>query len=409
MGSKSFTSRFIQSSLILTSVLVAPPFAHESRGAENPVVSRAAAVGRPAAVDCTKIKARTKSRKSSPRVNNSLARIGTPVKLNDDNAPSLLTAGVWSPTGDSIAFVAPTERIQPLKKDAAATAAGEAGDGPAKAVGVSVNEVWVYHFQQQKWSMITDDGARPRFSRDGKRLFYLSSSKGARAVDMATMADEALSAPDAGDPNQRFHTEILSDGSVLSPGQQDGILKQVGTLESSWASIELAPQDEVRISPNEQRLAVIYNADHKNPESAVVVYDKAGTATTVLKNCPDSALHLTWSQDGNSLVYSMRATGQPEVWESKLSGGSPTARVRLHPSEGLGALSLSPDNEYVAFAQTGHTGREGIWIANKGGMQRVASGLLGQWSAQGDRLLYAIRRPGGEFDWYVVPVTLQGK
>jgi hypothetical protein len=42
-------------------------------------------------------------------------------------------------------------------------------------------------------------------------------------------------------------------------------------------------------------------------------------------------------------------------------------------------------------------------------MQRVASGMLGQWSLAGDRILYAVRRPAGGFDWYVVPVTLKSQ
>ena len=83
-------------------------------------------------------------------------------------------------------------------------------------MGVSVNEIWTYHFPTRQWAKVTEDGARPRFSRDGKHLFYLSSSRGARAVDMATMADEPLGAPEVGDPNQRFQTEVLSDGSVLA-------------------------------------------------------------------------------------------------------------------------------------------------------------------------------------------------
>jgi Tol biopolymer transport system component len=342
-------------------------------------------------------------------VNTSLAQVGAPLKLNDESAPSILTAGVWSPAGDSIAFVSPTKRIQALRSDEASAIVSDPANAPARAVGVSVNEIWVYHLQQEKWSKISDDGGRPRFSNDGKRLFYLSSSKGARAVDMTTLADESLGAPDAGDPNKRFSTEILSDGSVLSPDQPHGVLKQVGALETSWAAIELAPQDEVRIAPNEQRIAVIYNASEKSTESAVVVYDKAGQATTVFKNCPDAALHMAWSQDGNSLVYAIRATGQPEVWESKLSAASrPTVRLRLTPTQRIGALSLSPDNKSIAFSQTGHTGREGIWIANKSGMQRIATGLLGNWSPQGDQILYAVRRSGGGFDWYVVPVKLPG-
>ncbi len=409
MSRKIFRRRFVQSTLILSTVLVAPPFAHESRGADGNGISRAQAVQRPATVDCNKIKAPARIRSSFPSASTALAQVGAPLKLNDESAPSLLTAGVWSPAGDSIAFVAPTDKIQALKGDATPTVAGEANTGPARAVGVSVNEIWVYHFQNRQWNKLADDGARPRFSRDGKRLFYLSSSKGARAVDMATLADESLGVPEAGDPDKRFLTEILSDGSVLSPGRSGGALKQAGASRPSWASIELAPQDEVRIAPSEKRMAVLYNASEKNPNSAVVVYDKAGTSTTVLKNCPGSALHLAWSQDENSLVYPMRATGQPEVWESSLQGGPPRPRVRLQPSERIGALSLSPDNEYVAFSQTSHTGREGIWIANKNGMQRVASGLLGQWSSQGDRILYAVRRSGGGFDWYVVPVTLKGK
>ena len=405
--SSSRSRQCVQFILVLLILFAAPAFAAE-RGGKGKVIARAQALQGTAAVDCNKITARTKSRPSAPRTSESLAEVGAPVKLNDESTPAL-TAGVWSPNGDSIAFVAPTNRVQALKGEAVTALAGDPNHAPSRAVGVSVNEIWLYQFHNKAWSRVSADGAVPRFSKDGKRLLYLSSSKGARAVDMETLADEPLGASEAGDPNHRFQTALLSDGSVLSPGPSGGVLRQVVGNESAWASIELAPQDEIRIAPNEQRIAVIYNAGEKNPGSAVVVYDRAGTATTVLKNCPASALHLTWSQDGKSLAYAMRAAGQPEVWQSNLSGGPPQTRVRLQSSEGIGALSLSPDNEFVAFAQTSHTGKESIWIASKAGRQRIASGLLGQWSFQGDRLLYAARLPGGGFDWYVVPVTLRNQ
>lgn len=406
MSSRSPRSKLVPSVLILSALFAAPQFVPESRGADEKIVARAAAVGRPAVVDCSKIKLRAETRPSSPRVSDSLAQVGTAIKLNDEHTPSL-TNGVWSPTGDSIAFVAPTDRILPLKSGAVSVLAGDPNQAPSRAVAVSVNEIWLYQFTANRWSKITDDGARPSFSKDGKRLLYLSSTKGARAVDMETLADEALGAPEAGDPNRRFQTALLSDGSVLASGESGGPLRHVVGSGSAWSSIELAPQDEIRISPNEESMAVIYNASVENPTSAVVVYDKSGKATTLLKNCPASALHLAWSQDGRSLAYPMRATGQSEVWVSSLDGGPPQTKVRLQPTEGIGALSLSPDGNSIAFSHTSHKGKEAIWISNQKGMQRVASGFLGQLSLQGDRLLYAVRRSGGGFDWYVVPVELQ--
>jgi dipeptidyl aminopeptidase/acylaminoacyl peptidase len=401
------SSRLVRLSLILSAAIIAPPFTQEIQGAESKIIARAEAVQRPAIVDCNRIKAPAKSRPTLPRrASDSLGQVGAPIKLNDESAPSQLTAGVWSPNGDSIAFVAPTGRFNPLKIDEADKR--NSGNAPTRAIARSINEIWVYHFPDKKWNKVADDGARPRFSEDGKRLLYVSS-QGARAIDMATLADEALGTPEAGDPHKRFQIEVLSDGSVLLPGQSDGVLKQKGTLHSSWAAIELAPDDEIRIAPNEERIAVIYNANEKNPTSALVVYDKAGTATTVLKNCPGSMVHLAWSQDGESVLYPMRATGQPEVWETRLSGGAPQARVRLQSSERIGALSLSPDNRYVTFSQTSYTDKEWIWIANGSERQRIASGLLGDWSRQGDRILYAVRRSGGGLDWYVVPVRLQGQ
>lgn len=408
MRSRSFRSRFLQLSLVLTTVVVAPSIAQESRAADNQVIARAEAVRRPATVDCRKIKAPKKSRQSRPRVTDSLVQVGAPLKLNNEGAPDILTAGVWSPSGDSIAFVAFSGRwVQMNQAEDSATQA-DTQDAPTRAVARSVNEIWLYQFQDKAWNKVTDDGARPRFSKDGKRLFYLSG-EGARAVNLATMAEESLGVPQAGDPHKRFQTEILSDGTVLSTGESDNVLKQRNALSSTWASMELAPNDEVRVAPDEQHIAVLYNATEDNPNSALVVYDRAGTATTVLKNCPVPAIYSTWSQDGNSLIYPMTAAGQPEVWETKLSGGSPLTRVRLQPSERINDVSLSSDNEYVAFSQISHSGRGWIWIANDKGMQRVTAGVLGKWSLQGDRILYATMRAQGEFDWYVVPVTVQSK
>ena len=366
--------------LVFAAVLSLPIVAREAQGAEGKVILRIEALKRPATVDCSKITARSTPGRSFPRATDSLARVGEPIKLNEEDAPSSLTGGVWSPAGDSIAFVAPTDRAHALNRE-------PRRDGKPVPAALSANEIWLYQFSEKKWAKITDDGARPRFSKDGKRLLYLSPSKGARSVDLETFADESLSGPEIGDPNRQFQTLVLDDGSVLSPERSGKFLKHTATLGSSWPSIELGPEDEVRMSPDGERVAVYYNAG-----SAVVVYDKAGNATTVLKNCPGAAAHLTWSPDGKSVVYPMRATGQSEVWISNLRGGKPETRLRLQPSEDIGVVSLSPQNKFVAFSHAGPKERESIWIASKTGRQRVAAGgLIGNWSLQGDRLLYAVR------------------
>lgn len=379
--------------VVLTAVLSLPVFAHEAYGAEEKIILRTEALRRPAAVDCSEITARPTPGRSFPRATDSLVRVGAPIQLNAEDAPTSLTGGVWSPSGDSVAFVAPTERAHALNRE-------PSRDGRPVPAALSVNEIWLYQFADKKWSKITGDGARPRFSRDGKRLLYISPSKGARSVDLETFADESVSGPEIGDPNRQFQTLVLDDGSVLSPERSGKILRHTATLDSSWPSIELAPDDEVRMSPDGERIAVYYNS-----ESAVVVYDRAGNATTVLKNCPGAAAHLTWSPDGKSVAYPMRATGQSEVWISNLRGGKPETRLRLQPLEDIGVVSLSPQNKFVAFSHAGPREREAIWIASKTGRQRVAAGgLIGSWSLQGDRLLYAVRRPGGGLDWYVVSV-----
>lgn len=395
MGSRGLRGRWLL--LVISALILTPTFAHESWGEDNKMISRVEAVKGSATIDCGKITPHSKNRRSFPREKETLAVIGTPIKLNDESAPADLTAGVWSPSGESVAFVAPTKRTLPLKRTR--------GEGPV-AVGVSVNEIWLYRFSSSRWERVSEDGARPRFSQDGKRLFYLSSTEGARAVDMTTLVDEPLGVPAAGDPNLRFHTEVLSDGSVLVPDQPDGVLKHRAALNSSWPSLELGAEDMVKISPDEQRLLVIYTATESNPQT-VVVFNKAGEATTVLKNCSQSALHVTWSQDGGSLIYPMYATGQPEVWLSSLSGGQPETKVRLQATEGLGSVSLSPDNRAVAFSYSASNEKESLWIATSDGRQRVTNGLLGTWSPQGDRILYAVRRAGGGLSWYVAPVSLR--
>lgn len=346
--------RNLAHSLIISAVFISPSFAEESRG-EGKIFRRSEAVKRPAAVDCFKIKAHQKPRRARPKVTNSLVKVGTPIKLNDQSAPEVVTAGVWSPSGDSIAFVAPTGEYVPLNEAEALKAEGDPANSPSVGIARSVNSIWLYSFPDAKWSMVAEDGARPRFSKDGKRLLYISSD-GARAVDLFTMTDESLGSPEAGDPHKRFHTEVLSDGSVLSTGAEN-LLRQWGASKSVWARIELAPNDEVHISPDEEHIAVFYSVTENNPNSALVVYNKAGDSTTVLKNCPVSSIYATWSPDGSSLIYPMTAKGQPEVWESRLDGGAPSTRLRLQTPRSINELSLSPDNEYVTLSQIERSGR----------------------------------------------------
>src|SRR4051812_22550572 len=96
--------------LTIGAVLTVPVL---SRADQNKVIMRVEALRHPAIVDCGQIKARSKPGRSFPRVTDSLVRVGEPIKLNDESAPASLTGGVWSPSGDSIAFVAPTARAHP--------------------------------------------------------------------------------------------------------------------------------------------------------------------------------------------------------------------------------------------------------------------------------------------------------
>jgi serine/threonine-protein kinase len=84
------------------------------------------------------------------------------------------------------------------------------------------DEVYVQHFPAtgRKWSVSRDGGTRPRWSRDGKELFFRSGGK-VMVADVSTKP-----APVIGTPKELFEGDYAQEYDVSSDGKQFIMLKQ---------------------------------------------------------------------------------------------------------------------------------------------------------------------------------------
>ncbi len=308
-----------------------------------------------------------------------------------------LSAAAWSPEGDAILFVMPTDSLRRVS-------GARQGSGAA-LIGVSVNQLWLLDLETHEWLLISNDGSSPRFSADGERIFYISGvalkSYNLRDRSTQTLTGEATSSAVG-----LVASQPLRDGSLLAPQKTHDVVQVLGTTTNSWKPLQLLETDRLFPSPDDRFLAVSYSASEEGAEPSLVrVYAANGEATTVLRDCPYSATQLSWSPDGSLLAYPTLGSSQTvNIFDL----GEGTQRVVLDTTEPglISGITWSPDSMFLAFAHGDH--REAlpiVWVleASGSGRQPIGQGILPSWSPKGDQILVAIPgENGAPLAWAII-------
>lgn len=330
--------------------------------------------------------------------------IDSDVKITPDDGKTRLGA-VWSPKGDSMVFVAPTDDYRDILNSDALPS-----DEDTRLVTVSKNELTLYFPASNTWEKITSDGARPKWSNDGQSVYYLAGADLIK-FDLAakTAIPTGLSAPNTG--VGLLLSQPLPDGRLLAPRQSHAPLDVLGGKAPAWRQISVAESDYVVLSPQGDQIAVAYGANTWQGQfipAVTVIHHANGKVTSLLKNCQFSATEMVWSLAGNRIAYPVHAE-RSEIRIFDVQSSQTQVLIRLETGDLLSGLSWSPDGRYLAFTLgDDRTTPRSIWLVSTDGTVRqrlVEGGLLPSWSPDGKRILYA--RPDARqlLEWYLLEVS----
>jgi WD40 repeat protein len=316
------------------------------------------------------------------------------------------TAATWSPSSDAVLFTAPTNEVRAIAEWDAASG------NEAQPVAVSKNELILHPLKRNTWEQVTQDGARPVWSTDGRSLFYMVGTELMRA-DLTTKTTVSTGHHSPNTSVGLLLSQPLPNGNLLAPAQAHAPLTVQGEQATSSAQIGVAENDNVSVSPAGNQTVVAYGATTQNGKAVPAIAELRradGTTTPLLKNCQDSALQMAWSSDGTRIAYPLRAE-QPEIRIYDVASGKTRVLVRLDTFDRLSNLAWSPDGKYLAYVQgDGRDAPRSLWVVALNGKQRqrLGEGLLPAWSPDGRYIAYAQPGTGRLLDWYVMDVQLQG-
>jgi len=270
-------------------------------------------------------------------------RVVRRAKITPDDGRDYLGA-VWSPKGDALVFVSPTDQQRPIREREALPS-----DGETRLVAVSINELWLYFPQHEVWELITLDGTRPVWSTDGRSLYYMAGSDLMRfELSTRTSFRTGLSAPDT--TNGLLFSQPLPDGRLLAPKRPHAPLEVQGDqVPAAWGQIEVAESDYVLLSPCADRAIVAYGANTwkgKFTPSVAVLYHPTRGIIPLFRNCQYSALEIAWSPAGDRIAYPVHAD-RPEIRVYDVESGRTHVIVRLDAFDNLSGLSWSPDGRFL--------------------------------------------------------------
>lgn len=317
------------------------------------------------------------------------------------------TTAIWSPRGDLLVFVAPTTESRTI-------ATPSIDPRMEIPVGVSINELWGYELDRQRWFLITQDGAKPRFSPEGNELFFLTGGQ-LMSFDTASFAirNTGIELPQTAVGLLR--AQPLATGTLLGPTEsttQFSILGQDDAKttkpDTSW-NLSLSFSDQVIFSPNDDHMVVNYGktlGDPTQPTATILLLNHGERVVPLLKNCYPSGNQAVWSPDSTILAYPVLSR-LPEITIYDTSQNT-SRSIQPDDLRFLNGLSFSPDADFLVFSSGDlRQALPNLWIATTNGraLQAIGTGILPKWSPVGQKLLYALPGSNGTLDWYLVQLN----
>jgi TolB protein len=251
----------------------------------------------------------------------------------------------------------------------------------------------------------------PRWSRDGKYLYFVSNQGGTADVWRQPML--ANGKPDG--VAHRIttavgiaHIAFTADGKRLAYSQGRAVaniwrvpIKGDGDKPATWSEAEQMTFDQafiefLDVSPDNEQLA--FSSDRAGNHDIWIMPIGAPTQLRQLTVNIEPDWDPDWSPDGNSIAFYSLRTGDREIWTVPTAGGAATQLTR---SPGLDATpEWSPDGRELVF-RTERTGNSDIRVITAtGGAERAITvdtpyDFSPGWSPDGKFLAFTSWRPEG--------------
>lgn len=313
---------------------------------------------------------------------------------------------VWSPDGNSLVFIAPTDDYREIKINDTLSL-----DDESRLVAVSKNKLILYSPKTDTWDPISNDGANPTWSPDSRTIYYMTGIDMMKFdIDSKTQTSTGLSAANTG--VSLLFSQPFPNGLLFAPRQPHAPFEVIGNNILGLNQIEITESDYLLLSPTGKLVAVGYSSYTNGGEivpAVMVIHRSNGEVIPLMKNCQYSALQAAWSPDGNRIAYPVHLD-QPEIRIFDTHTKITDIIIQLDTFDRLNGLSWAPDGKHLAFTKgDGRSIPRSIWIASTDGksIQYLAEGLLPNWSSDGTHLLYAKPGENRMLDWYMLEMEAE--
>jgi Tol biopolymer transport system component len=251
----------------------------------------------------------------------------------------------------------------------------------------------------------------PTWSRDGRKVFYVSNRGGSMDLWQQAVADDGRPVGEALAITQGLGIRSAAfspDGKRLaySRGGRVGNVWRVPILSdrpATWTDAKQVTSERafiefVDVSPDGMLLAV--SSDRRGNQD-IWRLPAAGGEMTPLTTDSTPDWEPRWSPDGREIAFYAFRSGNRDIWVMPSQGG-PARQLTSHPAQDTDP-AWSPDGHEIAFSSE-RMGGSGSWIVDaKGGEARfVTAGSAGEWSSDGHALvverqdgLYRVSKDGG--------------
>jgi eukaryotic-like serine/threonine-protein kinase len=252
----------------------------------------------------------------------------------------------------------------------------------------------------------------PRWSADGRKVFYVSNRGGSMDLWQQTITAEGapLGEPSAVTQGLGIRSAAFSaDGAKLAyaRGGKVGNVwrapissdRPITWADATQITSERAYIEFVDVSPDGTTLAV--SSDRRGNQD-IYLLPATGGALTPLTTDPTPDWNPRWSPDGGQIAFYAYRSGNRDIWVMPSRGG-PARQVTSHPGQEW-FQSWSPDGREIAF-HSDLMQAISIIAANGGEPRSVATtgDALAEWSPDGrwllflkDTTLYRVAKEGGQ-------------
>lgn len=247
--------------------------------------------------------------------------------------------------------------------------------------GSSNADVWIARFttpisEPRRITTNPSQDFHPAFSRDGKRLYYVSDRKG--QVNIWSM--------DLAGGNQRQLTQHTTDG-VRIPNYQPNADKLVYEYNSEiwlldlksgkYAQVPIDIATDERRNPQSQRTITAnpseYSVSPDGKKVALIVRGDlfvvavSGGPARALVTRPSRESHISWMADSRTILFSTDEKGQKDLRSIELTGRNEKVLADTADDETSGRCS--PDGKLIAY----HRGDCCLVVIPAGGGEPVAT------------------------------------